>query len=85
MDARHFLSVLRYIEANPNKAGLVSRAEEWPWSSLAMRLDVGQTLLDPLPLDLPTEWTDLVNGTQPSEEVTYIQRQPARGRPAKQL
>jgi hypothetical protein len=30
----HLLSVMRYIERNPLRAGLVGRAEEWPWSSL---------------------------------------------------
>ncbi len=30
----HLLSVLRYVERNPLRAGLVARAEAWPWSSL---------------------------------------------------
>lgn len=30
----HLLSVLRYVERNPLRAGLVTRAEAWPWSSL---------------------------------------------------
>jgi len=30
----HMLTVLRYIERNPLRAGLVAQAEEWPWSSL---------------------------------------------------
>ena len=30
----HLLVVLRYIERNPLRAGLVERAERWPWSSL---------------------------------------------------
>jgi putative transposase len=30
----HLLSVIRYIERNPLRGGLVGRAEEWPWSSL---------------------------------------------------
>src|ERR1700760_1583093 len=30
----HLLVVLRYIERNPLRAGLVQRAEEWEWSSL---------------------------------------------------
>ncbi|MCH8948399.1 MAG: transposase [Acidobacteria bacterium] len=30
----HLLSVLRYVERNPLRAGLVARAEDWPWSSL---------------------------------------------------
>ena len=31
---QHLLSVLRYVERNPLRAGLVARAEDWPWSSL---------------------------------------------------
>jgi putative transposase len=30
----HFLTVCRYVELNPVRAGLVAKAEEWPWSSL---------------------------------------------------
>src|SRR5438045_1650891 len=29
----HLLTVLRYIEANPLRAGIVTRAEDYPWSS----------------------------------------------------
>src|SRR6266511_1948634 len=36
----HLLSVLRYIERNPLRAGLVARAEDWGWSSL--RSSVGR-------------------------------------------
>ncbi len=34
---RHFLSVVRYIENNPVKAGLCLRPEDWPYSSAAER------------------------------------------------
>ncbi len=30
----HLLTVLRYVERNALRAGLVERAEQWPWSSL---------------------------------------------------
>ena len=30
---QHLLSVVRYIERNPVRACLVSKAEHWPWSS----------------------------------------------------
>ena len=30
---RHFQATVAYIHGNPVKAGLVSRAEDWPWSS----------------------------------------------------
>jgi putative transposase len=33
-----FIRVKSYIERNPVKAGLVSRAEDWPWSSASARL-----------------------------------------------
>ena len=33
--------MLRYVERNPLRAGLVGRAEDWPWSSLACRLAGG--------------------------------------------
>lgn len=32
-DERHFHAVISYIHQNPVKARLVSRAEDWPWSS----------------------------------------------------
>ena len=33
MDEPHLLAAARYIALNPVVAGLVSRAEDWPWSS----------------------------------------------------
>ena len=31
---REYNEKVRYIHLNPVKAGLVNRAEDWPWSSL---------------------------------------------------
>jgi putative transposase len=31
----HFLTVCRYVEMNPVRAGLVVRADDWAWSSRA--------------------------------------------------
>jgi putative transposase len=61
VDPWHLLNVLRYVEANPVAARLVKHAQDWPWSSLALRQSVTANLLDPLPLGLPRNWTDLVN------------------------
>ena len=33
MDDAHLMNAVRYIENNPVAAGLVKRAEDWPWSS----------------------------------------------------
>ena len=35
LDDAHFLAAVRYVERNPVRAGLVSRAEEYLWSSAA--------------------------------------------------
>ncbi len=44
-DDDHLLTVLRYIEANPLRAGIVEHAGEYPWSSFACH---GQGRKDPL-------------------------------------
>ena len=36
-DEAHYRKVVRYIEANPVKAGLVKTPEEWPFSSARFR------------------------------------------------
>ena len=33
-DERHFHAVVDYIHQNPVKAGLVARAQDWPWSTV---------------------------------------------------
>lgn len=60
-DTWHLLNVLRYVEANPVAAHLVQHAQDWPWSSLALRQSMTSNLLDPLPIGLPLNWTELVN------------------------
>ena len=49
-DEDHFRRVVRYIENNPVKAGLVWSAADWPWSSAHFRNQEGtshQTLAHP--------------------------------------
>ena len=79
-DSSHFLRVLRYIEGNPRHAGLVGRAEDWPWSSIRLR-ENKDPLLDPLPLPLPDRWLDLVNQPQSNKELKKLRRAGVRGRP----
>jgi putative transposase len=58
---RHFLNVLRYVEANAVRAGLAPRAEHWRWSSAWERETGDRALLARLPDDLPPDWCDLLN------------------------
>ena len=38
MDERHLLAAVRYVEMNPVHAGMVDRAEDYPWSSARAHL-----------------------------------------------
>jgi len=57
----HYLTLIRYIEANPLAAGLVKRAQDWPWSSLAERLGGSRRILSDGPVPLPPDWPEIVN------------------------
>ena len=74
LEDRHAVTVLRYIEANPVKGGLVERCEQWPWTSAVLRERPNQQLLDPLPFELPRHWLTIVNLPQPAKEVEIITR-----------
>lgn len=77
----HLITVMRYVERNALRAGLVSRAEHWHWSSLGWRvLRVAWSIdLAPSPVPLPENWIAYVNEPQTPAEVesirTCIQRQ----------
>ncbi len=69
-DDWRYLSLLRYVEANPLRAGLVERAEAWPWSSLAIRCGARKEIgLDPGPTRLPEDWPRHVRtAIEPTEQ-----------------
>ena len=61
-DERQLIDVCRYVEANALSGGLVSRAEEWPYTSLSRSVDRhGRELLSPWPIPRPFDWLALVN------------------------
>ncbi len=79
---RHFYNVCRYVQRNPLRAGLVARAEEWPWSSLWRRVhDEGAELLTPWPLPYPANWLATLNAPVPPEELCQIRIAIQRGVP----
>jgi putative transposase len=39
MDPAHLMVAIRYVELNPVRAGLVGRAQDWPWSSAQAHID----------------------------------------------
>jgi putative transposase len=80
----HLLWVLRYVERNPLRAGLVRRAQDWRWSSLRARLhgpDEVRGLLSDWPVERPRDWLALVNRPQTAAEEEAIARAISRGQP----
>ena len=77
----HLLIVMRYVERNPLRAGLVKRAEDWPWSSLQARLSGSDRLLSPSPVTLPEDWKDLVNQPLTDQELKAVRESLQRGKP----
>src|SRR5687767_14159928 len=64
---RHLLVVCRYVERNPLRAGLVTRAEHWRYSSLWRRQNGDPNVvrfLDEWPVERPTNWLELVNDAE---------------------
>jgi REP element-mobilizing transposase RayT len=73
------LIVLRYVERNPLRAGLVDRAEAWPWSSLGRRGLAALVYDGPVPRG--AEWVAGVNAPRFEAECAPIRNCIARGAP----
>jgi putative transposase len=76
----HLLTVLRYAERNPLRAGLVVRAQDWLWSS-AGSLGAAGPLVHPGPVPRPEGWLDWVNTPQTEAEVDSLRECIRRRRP----
>jgi putative transposase len=74
----HYLTVARYIHANPLRAGLVKRAEAWRWTDLHGHSDLRLT---EWPVNRPPRWARLVNSPQPEDEVAAMEQSLSRGTP----
>ncbi|MHC4905233.1 MAG: transposase [Planctomycetota bacterium] len=80
-DGLYYQTLMRYVESNPLRAGLVTRSADWPWSSLAIRCGEEKPLtLADGPIHLPRLWKSQADkvADMPLDEIeTCIQR----GRP----
>ena len=72
---RYFYAVCRYVEANPLRASLVGRAEDWPWSSLHQRVtNIEVPRLEAWPIARPDHWVELVNEVQNLREIGQLRK-----------
>jgi REP-associated tyrosine transposase len=83
-DDDHFYTVVRYVERNALRAGLVAKAQDWRWSSL-WRREFGaaksRSLLARWPLPRPRDWVARVNRALTQAELDAVQQAVRRSSP----
>jgi putative transposase len=78
----HLLTVMRYVERNALRSGLVEKAEQWSWGSLALRMKNGDgPMLSEPPVPLPRDWASRVNEPHAPAELEVLRRCVNRQRP----
>lgn len=64
MDENYLLATARYVELNPVKAGLVTNAEKYPWSSASAHIsgqDDALVKVKPL-IEIAGDWRRFLSG-----------------------
>ena len=85
LDERHFWSAVRYVERNPVCAGLVKRAEDYPFSSAAGHCGLRE---DPLlsdnleQSDHVGDWQAWLRDEDAPQTIEYLRQATRTGRPA---
>lgn len=83
MDEAYLLAAARYVELNPVRAGLVTSAANWPWSSARAHLagrDDCLVHVAPL-LAMIGNWKAFLQSDVSEEELRAIRRHGRIGRP----
>ena len=83
MDEEYTIATARYIELNPVQAGMVQRAEEYPWSSAKAHLQGEDDILvkaNPL-LQMVPDWAEFLTSQSSQEECETLRRHERTGRP----
>lgn len=80
--SEYLLTVCRYVECNPVRAGLAERAEQWRWSSAGQRgAELPVIPCDEWPMERPTDWLQWVNTCERPEQVAAVRRSVVKGQP----
>jgi putative transposase len=80
----HFLTILKYIERNPVRAGLAACVEDWHWGSAWRRVygtPKQKKLLADSPVELPANYRHWVNTPESPKELEEIRTSVNKARP----
>ena len=81
-EGSYLLMALRYVESNPVRAGLVSSAKDWQWSSHKARITgVSDELIDEVPIELPKDWGKYVDKPFKDKELEKLRKSVNRQSP----
>ncbi len=84
LDETHLLAAVRYIELNPVRAGLCTRAEDWRWSSVHAHLqEAHDNLVNTEPMrERISDWRDYLSEDDDSDILDSLRVHTRTGRPA---
>lgn len=78
----HLLTVLRYVERNPLRAGLAPGVDDWRWNSLRLQAEVVRPAwYDDGPVPRGRDWLEFVSQPQTEAELAALRRSVQRGVP----
>jgi len=84
LDENHLLAAVRYVELNPVRAGMVTCAWEYPWSSAGFHTETresDQLVKDRTLSGLITDWKDFLLGEM-TDKIDQLRLATQTGRPA---
>jgi putative transposase len=76
----YFYAAARYIEFNPVRAGFVTHAEHWPWSSASPSSIIQGVELAEWPVPRPRDWRTFVNRGETPLNLIYIRERIEQGK-----
>jgi len=80
----YLLSLIKYVERNPVRAGLTKKCEDWQWGSAWRRIHgtaQQKKLLCISPTDIPSDYLYWINTTDKPEELERIRTSVNKGVP----
>jgi len=80
---KHLYAAMRYVERNPVRAGIVKRAEDYPWSSARSHVGLARNelLSDNFLLSDVDDWSSFINKDEDAANSTQFSKHAKTGRP----
>lgn len=81
---KYLLTLIKYVERNPVRAGLVKRCEDWRWGSARLRTHGSKKqkqLLTAPPVALPRNYSSWINSEDKPEDLECIRTSVNKGAP----